>query len=211
MKFKLSLAENDYQTVIDFESGPYDGIPPMDFLYIENRIRRAAGDRLAIACALIMRDFLASEVTFPRPCSPEIGRELENFLAPLNVRVMNMEFEPEAKPISERTAVLMLPAPYEVQGPELQSGQVKFGIADDQAFRSSLSVTELQIGCNLRLLSADNLVSMGLGILGLCILFAEDFSISRIVLPEALAREIPNLDALRSLTLYSNIELVTKQ
>lgn len=207
MKFEISLAEHGYRTVILFESGPYDGVVPTETLFIGNRIRNVTNDRLAIACALLMHDFVASDVTFPQPCSPEVAHELENFFAPRNVRVMNTEFIPKAKPISERTAVLVLPPPYDTKGPELQHGQVKFGIAHDQAFTSYLSVTELLISCNLRVISPDNIVSFGLGVLGICILFAEDFSISRIILPEALSLAIPNLESLKSLTLHSNIEL----
>lgn len=209
MKFELSLAEDNYRTVIAFESGPYDGVAPINYIFFENRIRHVTPDRLAIACALLLHDFVASDVTFPKPCSPEVGRELEKFFAPRNVRSTSTEFVPKPKPMSERTAVLVLPAPYDVEGPELQRGQVKFGIAHDQAFTSHLGVTKLLVSCNLRLLSPDRIASIGLGVLGICILFAEDFSISRIVLPEALSREIPNLDALKSLTLLSNIELVS--
>ena len=68
----------------------------------------------------------------------------------------------------------------------------------------------MALACNLRVFSADNGVPLGLGILGLCILFAEDLGIGRIIVPDAISRQIPNFLKLQKLTLFSNIELISE-
>lgn len=210
MKFNVELGKDNCRTVIEFESGPYDGVVPAGSLFIENRLRYMTADRLAIACALLVYDFIAADIVFPLPCSPEVAREVENFFAPLNVRVLNVDFTPSRKPISLRSAALILPSKDRADIATSQAADIKFGISDDQTFQSQLSTTEILLGTNLRAYCSDRILSLGLGSLGLCILFAEDFSISSIVLPRELSREIRNLDALKRLTLQSNIALCTE-
>lgn len=216
MKINLITSELDYRTVIEFESGPYDAVAPIDYLFIENRIRAAHPDRLAIACALLMGRFMSGDVELPKLCSPEVAQGLESFFSPLNVRVSGTEYKPFAKPVGERTALLTLPAVgrdapvmADLSCGVASSEAITFGLCSDQVFSSSLGISEVRLACNLRAFATGDPASLDLGVLGLCILYAEDFGISRIVFPAAAFHRMHNFNALRRVVMATNIELAT--
>ena len=215
MKINLLMSELDYRTVIEIVSGPYDAIAPIDYLFIENRIRDVHPDRLAIACALLMGRFMSGDVELPKLCSPEVAQGLESFFAPLNVKILGADYKPFTKPVGERTALLVLPsagcdAPIMAEASDGIAGSapaLTFGLCSDQVFSSSLGVSGIRIACNLRAFATNDFASLDLGVLGLCILYAEDFGISRIDLPAGAFRGVHNFDVLRRVVMSTNIEL----
>jgi hypothetical protein len=211
VKINLHISDLYYRTVIKVESGLYDAVPPISYLSVENRIQTFHPDRMAIAGALIMGNYIASDIELPEPCSPEVAKGLADVFAPLNVYVSNIKYTPFAKPTGERTVLLELPSSerdsQKVQG--ASEAHLTFGICGDQVFSSSLGVNEIRLACNLRAFATSDPTSLDMGVLGLCFLYAEDFGISRIVLPAGVSRKTRNFGALRRVALSTNIELMT--
>ena len=216
MKLRISLAEFDYRTRIYLESGEYDAIPPLDSVFIENRLRYLTPDRLALACALLVYDYVAGPMELPKACSPEMSRALEQIFNPRNVRISNIELKPSRRPAGERTARLHLPNEYhqytDIHSKISRNGpEVEFGISDDQSFGSTIGVRNISLACNLRALAADNPTSIAMGVLGVCVLYAEDFGISKIIVPKDIAEKIWNFKELARAAICADIELVIEQ
>lgn len=211
MKINLLISDLDYRTILEVESGLYDAVAPINYLFVENRIRTVHPDRLAIASALIMGNYIAGDIELPKPCSPEVAKGIADVFTPLNVRVSSINYTPFAKPTGERTVLLEVPSTgrhfQKVQG--TSKAPLTFGICGDQVFSSSLGVNKIRLACNLRAFATNDPASLDMGVLGLCILYAEDYGISRIVLPAEVSRKTRNFDALRRVALSTNIELTT--
>ena len=207
MRVQLHDADFGCRTALSWECGPYDALTPVSYLTVESRLRYANPDRLAIACALLLHDFVAGRLTCPKPCSPEVAREIEAWFAPLDVRVDGVEYRPSAKPKGTRTA-LVIPdmigsSDHEAFGPF----DVCVSLASDQQFKSSISVSRIEFASNLRLLTWRRHASRVLGLLGLCVMFAEDFGISTIVspiLPQDMQNQMKQLARIGTL---ANLEL----
>lgn len=191
------------------ECGPYDGVPPVSSFFIEHQVRHVHPDRLAIAAALLLKPYICGPLTLPKPCSPEIAKGLEAFLAPLDVKIMSVEYAPFAKPAGARTALLAPPASdstYDLATPTADHDLI-FGLASTQEYQSVISVDEIRACCNLRALAPDDETSMKQGLLGVCILCAEDALIDRILCPPSLVEATENFGMLARTAAFSNIIL----
>ncbi len=197
------------KTELCIECGPYDGVPPVSSFFIEHQVRHVHPDRLAIAAVLLLKPYICGPLTLPKPCSPEIAKGLEAFLAPLDVKIMSVEYAPFAKPAGARTALLSPPASsakYDLATPTADY-DLTFGLSGTQEYQSLISVNEIRACSNLRALAPDDGISMSHGLLGLCILCAEDASIDRILCPSPLAEATENFGALARTAAFSNIIL----
>lgn len=206
MDIEFTSAEDASKTELRIKCGPYDGVPPVPSFFTEHRIHHVHPDRLAIAAVLLLKPYICGPLTLPRPCSPETARGLEAFLAPLDVKVMSVEHAPFAKPIGARAALLSPPA-LGVWNDLTVDHDLTFGFADTQKYQSQMGVDEIKVCCNLRALAPDDAISLTQGLLGLCILCAEDAMIDRIICPPHLVGAMENFEILARTAALSNIIL----
>lgn len=207
MKCRYDLARDGMATVCIAEPEQYDGKPATSEVVTLTRIRFINADRSAIAAALLYFEYIAGGFSCDKPCSHEVAIALARLFEPRKVVVSNIEFTPKAIPSGARTAMLAYDG-------RTASGDVPcdmtFGVAADQHFSSLLSVDDIQLASNVRLLFDDRPMNNMLKVLGLLVLFAEDYGIGSVVVPAADAdiSQIVDLQALSALLQLVNITLL---
>lgn len=207
MKITLAPDTRRARTVFHFESGPYDAVPPIGYLCIEHRLKHRDADRMAIAIALMLRDFIAAELELPLPCSPEVAQALEAFFAPFNVRISSINFEPIEKESFLKTAII-LPKTDDFSTLQENCDWTQFGITSERTFLSTIETYKVFLASNVRMISGRNTRSLELGVLGLCILFSFDMSLRRISVPDHIKNETPNWIDLEKAAALSNVKLI---
>lgn len=211
MKIALSTAEAGFRTILEWESGPYDAIAPSNYLVVENRIRKIDADRVAIAVALILYDYLAGSIILPKACSPEVSRELASLFTPRSIQFETVEYQPFAKPGGTRTALIKEFNNESYNSPPQADGNdydLMFGVSCHQQFCSTISVQNVELACNLRLLCRSNSKAEMLALIGLTVLFAEDFGIGQIRTPRDCGISADLKNKLRILLRQTNLQIV---
>lgn len=207
MRVELADDPDVSKTELVFECGPYDGIPPVRSFFAAHSARNLHPDRLAIAIVLLLKPYICGPLTLPKSCSPEIAVGLEHFLAPLDVKIMSVNYAPFEKPVGAKTARLLLPDFSEDDGAlaSVNGDAINFGLTNTDEFQSSLMEDEVRVCCNLRALPPDRSTSMALALLGLCVLCAEDADIHQIICPPQLVERTENFDLLARTAAFSNL------
>jgi hypothetical protein len=212
MKLWTELGVEGVRTVFCCETEDYDGFPPLTRVSFRSRLRTLNRDREAVGLSLLFYPYISGSIAPKNGCSPSVASAIETFFEPRRVFVNGIDWTPKGIPTNSRTAVLSDESTATVECMSTTPHDVLFRLADDQSFGSNLSLREISISSNVKLLfSRPGTVSI-LPLLGLLILSAEDYSIGRVVLP-ATKTEGSNpwydLERLRLVCSAINIEIVT--
>jgi hypothetical protein len=203
LRFACSLAAEGRYTHLACEPGEYDGHPPVPFLKIANRIRFLNADRLAVASALLFSKYISGSFATEKAIGPATVAALRRFLEPGKPLFEDVSLVPAAIPVGDRDAVLLVePEDREPEG----CVAVKVGFADDQAFSSYLTPKEIRFATNARLFAQAGHERTS-ALMALTALFAEDFSIRRILSLRTRHLDQQQIDRQRQLLASVNIAL----
>jgi len=204
LRFACSLAAEGRYTHVTCEPGEYDGCPSLPFLKIASRLRFLHPDRLAVACALMFSKWVSGSFGIEKGICPATAAALGRFFEPGRPLFEHVSLMPAAIPIGDRDAVLMLPGT--PAGADESAASVRVGLADDQAFSSHLTPGELRFASNARIFAqAEHERTAAL--LALTTLFAEDFSLRRVLSFRAVHAGQDEFDRQRQLLASVNIAL----
>jgi hypothetical protein len=204
VRFACSLAAEGRYTHVTCEPGEYDGHPPLPFLKIGSRLRFLHPDRLAVACALMFSKWVSGSFGIEKGIGPATAAALGRFFEPGKPLFEDVSLVPAAIPIGDRDAVLRVPGS---RAEADESGaSVRVGLADDQAFSSHLTPAELRFASNARIFAQEEHERTS-ALLALTTLFAEDFSLRRILSFRAGHAGEEEIDRQRQLLASVNIAL----
>jgi hypothetical protein len=183
MKFQLELARNGNKTVVFWEAGQYDGNPPVKEVVINSRIRNICPERAAVSCALMFFDYICGAFSYDKGVTHEVAIGLQRLFMPRFMIVDNIHFEPRKIPSGCRSALISDDSYRSLATQAIAKSELLFGIQSDQQFISSIGASEVRLDANLRMLYKQNSPANIIRLLGLAILYAEDFVIDNIVIP----------------------------
>jgi len=203
LRFACTLAAEGRYTHVTCEPGEYDGFPPLPFLRIASRIRFLHPDRLAVACALLFSRYVSGSFGTEKSIGPATAAALRRYFEPGRPFFEGVSLVPAAIPSGDRDGVLIV-GPQ--AGDHVAGNAVRIGFADDQAFSSWLTPAELRFASNAQLFTqtpADRTSAL----IALTTLFAEDFSIRRILSLRASHLDDEQIERQRQLLASVNIGL----
>lgn len=207
MKIRLEHDSQAPRTVLSFQPGICDGVPPITRLVVDRRLEFVDSDRLAIGSSLILKSFIADELDLDMPCSPEVAAAIEPIFAALYVRVKNVQQGTKAKPVSSGAAKLHVQCWADDAWNDAYPGLINLDFTPHDGACNCAAGSTLRLGTNIGLLCAGMGVAAKLGALGISILFAEDLNIGRILLPSGFADDVDGWDAITAAAHFSNIQL----
>jgi hypothetical protein len=197
------IAAPEGHTQITCEPGDYDAHPPVRLLKIANRIRFVHPDRLAVCCALLFAKYVSGSLRTEKDFGPATATALRRFFEPRKLLFESVSLVPAAIPVGDRNAVVIGEPE---AGRVVPPGAVRVELADDHAFSSYLSAAELRFSTNVRLFAAASQERTS-ALIALATLFAEDFSIRRIISFRAGHANQEHIDRSKQLLAAVNIAL----
>lgn len=202
---KITLKADPILGRVVFSAAPdeYDGLPPVQDIWIDGRLHGAHSDRVCIAEALLFRSWLAGPITFSVPCSPLVATGLQRFFHPRSISVASVSLARRDVPVGGRVAVLR-----STTSPGVGTADVAVALAPDARFRTVFDVEHVTFGSNVRSLCKAG-ETEGMATLALAVLFAQDLSIREIVAERAELAQISDesVNALRDLLAAVNLAL----
>lgn len=199
MKFQTDR-NNQGQYRISVTLGDYDAQPPATEFTADHAPKIVSPDRFAVAVTLLFSSWCGGEMIFPQPIGPNTVSEIRKFLHPVSAHCSPIGFYPKPIPEGSRTTVAYRAkqnlAAFPTRQPYL------LDLPTDKYNGSVRTHSSLQVATNA-FLFADNAQNEVESLLGVAVLFAEDFDIDRFALSESPSER----EARRISSLLSSVRL----
>jgi hypothetical protein len=208
MRFAQAVVHDALQ--ISAMADEYDGAPPIGQARISLRPRLINSDRHALALALLFKPWIADQFAPPAECSPMVARAIMALLAPRQVLVTKTTHKHQAIPTGTRSALLSDETYATMACQTLLDHDVMVRLCNDQTSSTTISMTQINLVSNAKHLMRDNQRVDPFVLLGLTLLYAEDYDIRQVILPVSDVNRRPDvdLDALIGACRAVNIEPV---